>query len=106
MSDVTVTSPVSRSVFFTAEEVVELWIVEVVAMVCDAHLSVPEGLGFIGWGRFGGKARTVLRIDWEIFADDDVGGSATRSWINSAHSRSRSYLRSSYCFETTPLESA
>jgi hypothetical protein len=29
---------------------------------------------YIAWGRFGGKARTVRRSDWEIFADDDVGG--------------------------------
>jgi hypothetical protein len=56
-------------VFFTAEEEVELLIVEVVAMMCDAHRSVPGGLGFIAWGRFGGKARTVRRIDWGIFAD-------------------------------------
>jgi hypothetical protein len=42
--DVTVTSPVSGSVFFTAEEAVELLIAEVVAMMCDAHFG---DLGFI-----------------------------------------------------------
>src|ERR1700733_2219059 len=56
------------------------------------RISVPVGLGFIAWGRFGGKARSVRHIDWENFADDDVGGSATQSWINSGHSRSRSSL--------------
>ena len=86
MRDVTVTSPVSGSVFFTAEEVVGLLIAEVVAMMCDAHFGARRSW-FYCMGAFWREARTVRRIDWEIFADDDVGGvSATRSWINSAHS--------------------
>ena len=61
------TSPVSGSVFITAEECVELLISEVVDMMCDAHLDARSSWFY--WGRFGRPERRIAR---EIFADDDV----------------------------------
>lgn len=70
--DVTVTSPVSGSVFFTAEGWIEL-LISGVDMMCDAHFWCEQVLVLLhGCVAACGQARSVRRIDEDFFADDDV----------------------------------